>query len=268
MAARTFNITVEEFSIGFGPKLAGFEAFGNEFNLRALPLGGYVRFPENYDGEAVQEIEELKRSARRTLRKERKEWDLKDEVLNAATLGYWDDRKLDERRKEKQIEREVAEVAAANASSKSFWKNLFGSNTNSKKKIAKNIDGDDVIDIDEVYQNLDELEKFEVEYYDDPQLLQNRPWPERAVVLSGGVVFNLLLALSIYFAAIGPTPIGGNEGLPRAIFDDGVIVSQAPKNDGPSNGLLRKGDVITGINGTYEYSTVLVLRLFRLLLCS
>eukprot|EP00536_Pseudo-nitzschia_multiseries_P007994 jgi/Psemu1/196865/e_gw1.194.31.1 len=145
-AARAFNITVEEFSIGFGPKLFGFEALGNEFNLRALPLGGYVRFPENYDSEA--------------------------------------------------------------------------------------------------------LEAYEVEYYDDPQLLQNRPWQERAVVLSGGVIFNLILSFSIYFAAIGPLPIGASQGLPRAIFDNGVVVAQAPRPDGPSSGLLQRGDIITGINGT------------------
>ena len=70
------------------------------------------------------------------------------------------------------------------------------------------------MDIDKVYEDLDDLENYEVEYFDDPQLLQNRPWPERAVVLSGGVIFNILLAFSIYFAAIGPLPVGGNQGEP------------------------------------------------------
>ena len=247
LAARSFNITVEEFSVGFGPKVFGFDAFGNDFNLRALPLGGYVRFPENYDGEAAQENDELRRQAMRTIREERQktrtEWNWKDEALNAATLGFWDERMIDETRKEKQLEREAAKTEKG---SQPFWARLFGGNNNKMKKA----DGDDV-DINEVYQNLDELENFEVEYYDDPQLLQNRPWPERAVVLSGGVIFNLLLALSIYFAAIGPLPVGSNEGLPRAVFDNGVVVKQDPRSDGPSGGLLRRGDIITGINGTY-----------------
>ena len=247
LAARSFNITVEEFSVGFGPKVFGFDAFGNDFNLRALPLGGYVRFPENYDGEAAQENDELRRQALRVIRKERQktraEWNWKDEALNAATLGYWDERKIDETRKEKQLERETAKTEEG---SQPFWARLFGGNNNKKQKV----DGDNV-DINEVYQSLDELENFEVEYYDDPQLLQNRPWPERAVVLSGGVIFNLLLALSIYFAAIGPLPVGSNEGLPRAVFDNGVVVKQDPRSDGPSGGLLRRGDIITGINGTY-----------------
>ena len=241
LAARSFNITVEEFSVGFGPKLAGFEAFGNEFNLRALPLGGFVRFPENYDGEAAFEIDEKKRKALRTIRRERMaqrtNWNWKDEVLNSLTLGYWDERQIDEERNEKRLEREAAAAAP-----KPFWARFFG-----KKKKPKSENGD--VDLEEVYEELDELESFEVEYFDDPQLLQNRPWPERALVLSGGVIFNILLAWSIYFAAIGPLPIGNNQGLPRAVFDNGVVVTQNPRSDGPSSGLLRQGDVITGING-------------------
>ncbi len=245
LAARSFNITVEEFSVGFGPKLAGFDAFGNEFNLRALPLGGFVRFPENYDGEAIQEIEGLKMKARRKLRRARTNWSWKDETLNALTLGYWDERTIDKNLQKKRLEREAKE---AEKNSKPFWALLFGgNNSNTKKKT--NPDGD--LDTDEIYETLDELENFEVEYYDDPQLLQNRPWPERAVVLSGGVIFNLLLAFSIYFAAIGPLPVGSSQGLPRAVFDNGVVVKQDPRTDGPSRGLLRKGDIITGINGMY-----------------
>ena len=245
LAARSFNITVEEFSVGFGPKVAGFDAFGNEFNLRALPLGGFVRFPENYDGEAVQEIEGLKMKARRNLRRARTDWSWKDETLNALTLGYWDERTIDQNLQKRRLEWEALE---AENESKPFWTRLFGGNSGSKKKKTS---ADEEMDTDEVYETLGELENYEVEYYDDPQLLQNRPWPERAVVLSGGVIFNLLLAFSIYFAAIGPLPVGSSQGLPRAVFDDGVVVKQDPKPDGPSRGLLRKGDIITGINGMY-----------------
>lgn len=60
LAARAFGIEVQEFAIGFGPKIAGFRgkeqvfhvrghepeiitAPGTEYNLRAFPLGGFVR---------------------------------------------------------------------------------------------------------------------------------------------------------------------------------------------------------------------------------
>ena len=85
----------------------------------------------------------------------------------------------------------------------------------------------------------------EIEYYDDPNLLQNRPWTQRAVVLAGGVVFNILLAFACYFGELSTT------GLPQPVFREGALITQAPRVDGPSNGLLHKGDVIVGINGTW-----------------
>jgi len=45
LAARSVGIHPEEFSIGFGPKLLGFRVFGDDFNLRAVPFGGYVGIP-------------------------------------------------------------------------------------------------------------------------------------------------------------------------------------------------------------------------------
>lgn len=60
-AARVQNITVDSFSIGFGPKLLSFnDSGGVEFSLRALPLGGFVAFPQNvvYDEETGVVIEE------------------------------------------------------------------------------------------------------------------------------------------------------------------------------------------------------------------
>lgn len=48
LTARALGIRVEEFGIGFGPKLLGWTAFGNDFSLRAFPLGGYVRFPKHH----------------------------------------------------------------------------------------------------------------------------------------------------------------------------------------------------------------------------
>ena len=43
LAAKFFGITVEVFSVGFGPRLAGFVAGGTEYRLSWVPLGGYVK---------------------------------------------------------------------------------------------------------------------------------------------------------------------------------------------------------------------------------
>ena len=55
LAARWFRIEVLEFSIGVGPKLLGFHALGNDFTLRAIPMGGYVQFAGQEDDEEKEE---------------------------------------------------------------------------------------------------------------------------------------------------------------------------------------------------------------------
>ena len=46
-AARSQGIHVSKFSVGFGPKLLSFQPGEVEYALRALPLGGFVAFPDN-----------------------------------------------------------------------------------------------------------------------------------------------------------------------------------------------------------------------------
>ena len=43
LAAKMYGITVEIFSVGFGPKLWGFVRKGTEYRLSWIPLGGYVK---------------------------------------------------------------------------------------------------------------------------------------------------------------------------------------------------------------------------------
>ncbi|KAL3904633.1 MAG: hypothetical protein SGARI_004840, partial [Bacillariaceae sp.] len=224
LAARAFNISVEEFSVGFGPKLVGFEALGNAFNLRALPLGGYVKFPENYNMTLVQEQQKAAQKAF-AKRKQEEDWTPWQEALNIVTLGEWD-----ERRRRQAKKKQEEEQAGASIQQSKWWQSLLGRNSKVNKAAVA------------------DPEDFDIEYYDDETLLQNRPWTERAVVLSAGVIFNLILSFSIYFGAIGPV---GN-GLPQPVFDSGVVVTAAPTKDGPAVGLLQKGDIITAVNGEKE----------------
>src|SRR5205823_4504525 len=41
--AKAFRIKVEEFFVGFGPRLWSFRRGETEYGVKALPLGGYVR---------------------------------------------------------------------------------------------------------------------------------------------------------------------------------------------------------------------------------
>lgn len=43
LAAKFVGIKVEEFAIGMGPKIFGFNFLNTDFNLRLLPIGGYVK---------------------------------------------------------------------------------------------------------------------------------------------------------------------------------------------------------------------------------
>jgi regulator of sigma E protease len=63
LAARAFGVGVLQFSIGFGPKLAGFRRGETEYLIKALPLGGYVRMLGMEPGEAAELPEEEKKKA-------------------------------------------------------------------------------------------------------------------------------------------------------------------------------------------------------------
>ncbi|MGM0555901.1 MAG: site-2 protease family protein, partial [Myxococcota bacterium] len=55
IVAKAFDVKVIRFSIGFGPKIAGFTKGETEYVICALPLGGYVQML----GFALDEVEEI-----------------------------------------------------------------------------------------------------------------------------------------------------------------------------------------------------------------
>ena len=227
-AARWFGIQVEEFSIGFGPKLVGFTAGGNEWNLRALPLGGFVRFPENYD---VEKAKELNRLAIEAAAERRKEFTVQDKAIDALTLGWWDEQKRLQKKQEllQQIEQEQRQMATT---ARNWWQQpIFLRRRSPAEASTKPVVPQDP-------------EEYEIEYYDNPDLLQNRSWIQRAVVLSAGVFMNLVLAFSIYFGEIG-----FGSGIPQPVFEPGVVVTNTPFANSASMGILQKGDIIIGVNG-------------------
>jgi len=56
-AAKAVDIEVSRFSIGFGPKIAGFRRGETEYVLAAIPLGGYVKMEGMVGEEAVAPLE-------------------------------------------------------------------------------------------------------------------------------------------------------------------------------------------------------------------
>jgi membrane-associated protease RseP (regulator of RpoE activity) len=219
LAAKRFGIAVEEFSIGFGPKIFGTSnPEQEEFNLRWIPLGGYVRFPENYNVTLARELQQVDLLASEDFIRQRRPG-LLEQIVNALSLGFVEDYLWQKEKKRRQNE---LQNQLQFEQSLPWWKR-FGVKKTSKA----------VKDVG-----------TEIVYYDDPSLLQNRPWVERAVVLSGGVIFNLLLAFAIYFGQINFGP-----GLLVPTFDNGIVVASPPRTDAAANGVLRQGDVILRANG-------------------
>ena len=56
-AAKAMDIEVSRFSIGFGPKIAGFRRGETEYVIAAIPLGGYVKMEGMIGEEAVAPLE-------------------------------------------------------------------------------------------------------------------------------------------------------------------------------------------------------------------
>ena len=60
LAARYFDVKVESFSIGLGPRLLGYKRNGTDFKICLLPLGGYVKMAgQSVIGEPTGEPGEL-----------------------------------------------------------------------------------------------------------------------------------------------------------------------------------------------------------------
>ena len=59
LAARYFNVRVEAFSIGFGPRLFGFKRGDTDYKVCLLPLGGFVKMAGENIGEPTGDPDEF-----------------------------------------------------------------------------------------------------------------------------------------------------------------------------------------------------------------
>lgn len=59
LAARYFDVKVETFSIGFGPRLFGFKRGETDYRISALPVGGYVKMAGENPGDPTGDPRDL-----------------------------------------------------------------------------------------------------------------------------------------------------------------------------------------------------------------
>ena len=82
-----------------------------------------------------------------------------------------------------------------------------------------------------------------VQEFDDPDLLQNRPPLQRALVISAGVVANVLLTFLL------STGVAFTSGISHPTFNNGVIVTTNPDPSSPAFAAgITKGDLIVKLD--------------------
>lgn len=178
-AARLQGIRVTRFAVGFGPTIWKYQGPEVEYCLNAIPMGGYVAFPDDELAALALEREEKDRRD--------KQGDKKDGKEGGSALA--------------------AEGAAEGAGA--------------AEKAAPSTPALDP---------------------SDPNLLKNRPIPQRALVISAGVLANLAFAYLVLLAQIATV------GKAETAFLPGVRVGTelAPTSAAARGGVL-PGDVITRV---------------------
>ena len=77
----------------------------------------------------------------------------------------------------------------------------------------------------------------------DPNLLRNRPVMDRAIVISAGVIANLLFAYFVLTTQVFTV------GLPQLSFAPGVVLPEIVKDSVAQNAGLKEGDIVLRVNG-------------------
>lgn len=255
LAARSLNIQVAEFSVGVGPKLLGFtktvspsstdeeQELSDEdkeetidYSLRLLPMGGYVRFPDNFNSTQYREmqLEQFKLEEKEREKAQAAKATASQEKSMFSWIPKFESPKQKKQREleEKQAEKEkaAAEAKKKNRIGLSALASMFKSDNNKETELERT--------------EVKASKEIEIVYNDDPNLLQNRPWTQRAIVLIGGIVFNFIFAFACYF---GEVTVGN--GLPQPVLEPGAVVRAMPKPDTAAYGLIENGDIIVGYNG-------------------
>ena len=169
------GVRVSTFALGFGPAVYSRrdEKTGVDFTIGAIPLGGYVSFPDD-------EVEEEEAEKRRE--------------QAAAAAG-----------KEYKPRRQGGGDANADASSSSP----------PRPKISP----------------------------DDPDLLKNRPLPQRAAVISAGVAANLVAAAAVLLVQATTVGVAALEPSP------GAAIPKVAEGSVAALAGVRPGDVLLAIDG-------------------
>lgn len=215
--AKIFGFTIEEFSVGFGPKIFSKRRKNGElFSLRMLPLGGYCAFL----GED-EETEEDRQKAAASKRRKKKS---NDSGANADATAE-NNASVDNNSQSQSVDKTEQEDLLS-----------FVMRKNAEEEYEKR----ERIDAELSAESVEEQKPIRLDKDGNPAKTFNQQKPyKRILVLLGGVVFNFLSAIIfslIYIWSVGyPAP----------------VVTEIYNNDAgvPYNAEFNVGDVILSVDG-------------------
>lgn len=215
--AKIFGFTIEEFSVGFGPKIFSKRRKNGElFSLRMLPLGGYCAFL----GED-EETEEDRQKAAASKRRKKKS---NDSDANADATAE-NNASVDNNSQSQSVDKTEQEDLLS-----------FVMRKNAEEEYEKR----ERIDAELSAESVEEQKPIRLDKDGNPAKTFNQQKPyKRILVLLGGVVFNFLSAIIfslIYIWSVGyPAP----------------VVTEIYNNDAgvPYNAEFNVGDVILSVDG-------------------
>ncbi len=242
-AAKILGFTVDEFSVGFGPKIFSKRRKNGElFSLRMLPLGGYCAFYGDGDDEPAQQPDKPENQGANAKSDANADSDVKTD-LSADTKNL--------------------ENSADTASVKSDAVASENSNVQTDDVTAESADTqprDDLFEHVMKEQNsssaphVEEEKPIRLDKNGLPAktFFEQKPW-KRIIVLLGGVLFNFISAFVfslIYIWAVGfPVPqiadVYTHDGIPYCFVEKGDVILSV---DGEEINILKSfSDISEGI---------------------
>lgn len=233
--ARLNGIKVVEYGIGIPPRIIHGKWKGIVWSLNWVLLGGFARIYGDHD--AIDEAKETYK----TNPEEAKNQYIKDrfqEVIDNQELQFF--------------------LEDNNLQYDDSWKS-FEKSQSSKKEMA--VVSQDQDKFDKMLKQLETLIGWEFESkLDSKEAFMNKAWWQQTLVLLGGVTFNLLTALTIFFLLFGFLSTPPSTVLPDSIKEieqsavvtsksDNVTIFRLQKDGAAYKAGIRPGDELISFGG-------------------
>lgn len=233
-AAVSQGIRIKEFSVGFGPRLALLTPPNASFevSIRALPLGGFVAFPRAPSPGMLSALDEKRRREERDKRAQRRA----GASAGERTFLPW------ARGGAPKTPPPATEPSLFKRAAAAFFRQPSDRVQSAGEGLRRRggpfppprSERQKGVVLPEGVDDVDPA---------DPDLLDNRPLVEQAIVIGAGVCANVALSWVLLTAAIGVF------GETHYLYSSDVVVSKVLPHSPADVGGMRKGDRLLAVSG-------------------